>query len=64
MNIHRQIEVMQLVADDMAKDAAALDGQPFDGKTVAVNFGQQMAAIRAVALAVKSLLEERAEKSA
>ena len=54
----RIVEVMESVADDMSRDATALDGRPFNGRTVAEQFGNTLAAVRAVALAVKKLAEE------
>lgn len=50
------IEVMDLIAADMERDATNLDGQPFNGQTVAAQFGNQCAAIKALALTVKEVL--------
>ena len=58
MDLQRIQEVMQEIADDMQRDAYGLDGKPFTGKTVAEQFGNNCAAIRAVALAVKRLAEQ------
>jgi hypothetical protein len=52
------LETLQAIADDMEADAKAFDGRPFDGRTVAEYFGNQGAAIRALALAVKKLFED------
>ena len=57
MTKERISEVMQMVADDMEADVKAFEGKPFNGRTVAEFFGNQAAAIRAVALAVKQLSE-------
>lgn len=58
MNKEQIRQVLQEIADDMEADAKAFDGRPFNGRTVAEYFGNQGAAIRAVALAVKALYEE------
>lgn len=55
--LRRISEVMQTIADDMKSDAQAFDGKPFNGRTVAEYFGNQGAAINAIALAVKDLAE-------
>jgi len=58
-----KIKVLEMIAEDMKNDAAAFDGQPFDGKTVARYFGNQGAAIATLAKIIKSLLEDkRADK--
>lgn len=54
------IEVLQMIADDMKADAARFDGQPFNGKTVAEYFGNQGAAIAALAQILKTELQSRA----
>ena len=53
------IEVLDEIIKDMERDAQEMDGQPFDGKTVAKYFGYQFAAITALARIVKSLLVEK-----
>lgn len=45
------------IAKDMKEDATRFDGQPFNGKTVAEYFGNQGAAIAALANIVHELLE-------
>ncbi len=50
-----------LIAEDMERDAKTLDGQPFNGRVVATQFGNHCAAVRALALAVSSLADEIAE---
>jgi len=52
------IKVMEAVAKDTENDATEFDGKPFNGKTVAEYFGNHGAAIKAVAKAVKAILEE------
>jgi len=54
----KMIELMGTIADDMGKDAARFEGQPFNGRTVAEYFGCQGAAIAALAKALKQILEE------
>lgn len=48
MDKERMLFILNLIADDMKKDAESFDGKPFDGKTVAEYFGNQGAAIAAL----------------
>lgn len=57
----RKIEVLNEIAQDMEGDARKFDGQPFNGKTVAEYFGNQGAAIAALANILKSVLMEGSE---
>ena len=50
-----KIEVLNMIAEDMKKDAESFDGKPFDGRTVAEYFGNQGAAIAALADILKSV---------
>ena len=54
----RKVEVLQMIADDMKNDAKEFDGKPFNGRTVAEYFGNQGAAIAALARVVQSMLKE------
>jgi hypothetical protein len=54
-----KIEVLKMIADDMKNDAKNFDGRPFNGKTVAEYFGNQGAAIAALANIVRSMLEDK-----
>lgn len=45
-------EVMALVAADAHNDAMALDGKPFDGRSVGENFGQVYASLATLARTV------------
>ena len=54
-----KIEVLEAIAKDMEDDASNFDGKPFNGKTVAEYFGNQGAAIAALANIVKSLLKDK-----
>jgi hypothetical protein len=56
MNASRAIEVLEMIAADMKHDATAFDGKPFNGKTVAEYFGNQGAAIAALADIVKGIV--------
>jgi hypothetical protein len=51
-----RIEILDMIAEDMRSDAQAIDGLPFDGKTVAKYFGQQAAAIEALANIMMTLV--------
>ncbi len=53
--------VCREIAADMKRDAAEFDGKPFDGRTVAEYFGNQGAAIAALALIVEKLLAGKGE---
>ncbi len=54
----KQIEVLEMIAADMKNDARDFDGRPFNGKVVASYFGNQGAAIAALADIMKSILEQ------
>ena len=56
-----KIKVLGMIAEDTENDAKNFDGRPFDGKTVAEYFGNQGAAIAALAGIVKSILEQTEE---
>lgn len=53
-----KIKVLKMIADDMKNDAVKFDGQPFNGKTVAEYFGNQGAAISAVANIIRSIISD------
>ena len=53
----KRIKVLEMIAEDMRKDAENFDGRPFNGKTVAEYFGNHGAAIAALANIVRSILE-------
>lgn len=55
----KRIKVLKLVAEDMKNDAKNFDGKPFTGKIVAEYFGNQGAAISALAKVIQSILEEQ-----
>ena len=48
-NVKTEIEVLDMIIADMKADAEKFDGRPFNGKTVAEYFGNQGAAIAALA---------------
>jgi hypothetical protein len=53
-------EVCAEIAKDMAEDAKNFDGRPFNGRTGAVYFGNQGAAIAALAGIIGLLIDEAA----
>lgn len=57
----KRIKILSMVAADMESDAKEFDGKPFNGKTVAEYFGNQGAAIAAIANVLKSMLEETSD---
>lgn len=48
-------DVMRMVQEDCEAEAMSIDGKPFDGETVAVQFGNLLAEVKAVACAVELL---------
>lgn len=56
---NEKIKVLEAIAEDMKNDAKEFDGRLFNGKTVAEYFGNQGAAIAALANIVKSILKQR-----
>jgi len=48
--------VLKEIAEDMEHDASAFDGKPFNGRTVAEYFGNQGAAIAALAHIVDDII--------
>ena len=54
----RLIKCMRMVAKDVEQDAENFDGKEFNGKNVAEYFGNQGAAIKAVANTLKEILED------
>lgn len=59
MENNERSKVLEMIVEDMKKDAKNFDGLPFNGKTVAEYFGNQGAAIAALADIVKSILKEK-----
>jgi len=51
-------KVLKMIAEDMENDAKLFDGRPFNGKTVAEYFGNQGAAISALANIIRTLIKE------
>lgn len=50
--------VLSHIALDMENDAKEFDGKPFNGKTVATYFGNQGAAIAALAKIIAKLISD------
>ena len=55
----KRIKVLEMIAQDQKDDAANFEGRPFTGRTVAEYFGNQGAAIAALAEIIKSDLQTR-----
>lgn len=51
-------DLMGMVIEDTKKDAKDFDGKPFDGKTVAEYFGNQGAAIAAIAESLNYVIKK------
>ena len=62
MDDNKRIGVLEMIMADTKNDAKNFDGRPFDGKTVAEYFGNQGAAISALANIIKSILEQIEKK--
>ena len=62
MNVEEKIKVLNMIAEDMKNDAKNFDGKPFNGRTVAQYFGNQGAAIAALARIIQSILEEKVKE--
>lgn len=54
-----RIKIVEMIAVDMENDVKEFDGKPFTGRTVAEYFGNQGAALAALADVVKSILEQK-----
>ncbi len=54
MEIEERNNILEMIAADMGKDAKDFDGRPFNGRTVAEYFGNQGAAIAALANIMKN----------
>ena len=53
----KEKRILELIMEDMKNDAKNFDGRPFNGKIVAEYFGNQGAAISALAEIIKSVIE-------
>ena len=62
MEDNRKIEILEMISIDMKNDAKNFDGRPFTGKTVAEYFGNQGAAISALANIIQLILTEADSK--
>ena len=61
LDMHKRkcmIEVLQTIKSDLDEDLKHLDGTLFNGRTVAVLFGKQAAAIDALANMIETILTE------
>ena len=61
MDKEKAINILKMIATDMKQDSADFDGQPFNGKIVATYFGNQGAAITALAKIMALMLEAKGE---
>jgi len=55
----RMLEVLEMIIADVENDVSNFEGKPFNGKIVAEYFGNQAAAIQALAKIVKADIESR-----
>ena len=58
MKYTRQIEVCMVISEDMKNDISKMEGQEFNGKNVAVQFGNQAAAIASLSLMLIDVLKQ------
>jgi hypothetical protein len=56
------VAALEMIAQNMIDDAKNFDGKPFTGRTVVESFGNQGAAIAALAIIVMSLFEAAPEQ--
>ncbi|RLD76702.1 MAG: hypothetical protein DRJ07_15875 [Bacteroidetes bacterium] len=56
--VDKRLTILTHIAKDMEQDAQNFDGKPFDGKTVAEYFGNQGAAIAALANITQTILKD------
>ena len=61
MSDEKTLQVLEMIQQDMANDASEFDGKPFNGKTVATYFGNQGAAIEALARIIAQTIGDRDE---
>jgi hypothetical protein len=54
----KALRVLAMISDGMENDAKEFDGKPFTGKVIAEYFGNQGAAISALANIIKSIIEK------
>jgi len=59
MDIDKKIRVLKMIVEDMKNDAKNFDGRPFNGRTVSEYFGNQGAAIAALADILSATLSAR-----
>jgi len=52
----KELKTLKMIADDMKNDAKKFDGRSFNGRTVAEYFGNQGAAIAALANIMQKIL--------
>ena len=62
VDLHRQVEVMRMVADDCQKDSVRLDSRPFTPRGVGESLGEMLAMIAACATGVANVAEALIEK--
>lgn len=53
--LNKVVEVMRMVQADCEKEGLSIDGKPFDAITVAIQFGNLLAEVSAVANAVERI---------
>lgn len=58
-----RVKILDMIAKDMKNDARDFDGRPFNGRTVAQYFGNQGAAISALAKIIKAMQQEIDDES-
>ena len=53
----KKITILKMIATDIENDMTEMEGQEFNGKNVATQFGNQAAAIASLAKIIQTLLE-------
>ena len=55
--LEKTSRILSMISEDIPKDLKDLDGKPFTGKNVAVQFGYLSAQVDAIAKQVKKLVD-------
>lgn len=58
MDKENTIKVLDMISEDMEKDAKSFDGKPFTGLTVGTHYGYLCAAVSKLAEIIKLIVEK------
>ena len=60
--LEKTSKILSMISEDIPKDLKDLEGKPFNGKNVAVQFGYLSAQVDAIAKQVKKLVDAQIEE--